>query len=127
VSLVNQTAQGIFMIAVIFEVEPTLAGKSEYLDIAAELREHLQDIKGFISIERFQSLVDENKVLSLSFWQDEQAIKEWRNLIEHRRAQNKGKNELFKNYRIRVATVDRDYGMSQREQAPLDSRQLLDK
>ena len=114
------------MLAVIFEVYPTKEGKDEYLAIAASLRESLKDIPGFISIERFQSLVDENKILSLSFWEDEAAIQAWRNLMEHRSAQQKGKQELFHKYRIRVADVVRDYTESVREQAPADSKALLD-
>lgn len=109
------------MIAVIFEVFPAEGKVKEYLDIAAELRPHLEQIDGFISIERFYSLAEEGKVLSLSFWRDEEAIREWRNLETHRRAQEKGRGGVFSNYRLRVATVSRDYGMESREQAPPDS------
>lgn len=109
------------MIAVIFEVFPAEGKVKEYLDIAAELKPQLEKIDGFISIERFYSLVEEGKVLSLSFWRDEEAIREWRNLEIHRRAQEKGRGGVFSNYRLRVATVSRDYGMESREQAPLDS------
>lgn len=109
------------MLAVIFEVSPTKAGATEYLSIAASLREFLKDRPGFISIERFQSLTEENKVLSLSFWESEEAIQAWRNLFEHRIAQKKGKTELFEKYRIRVAHVTRDYTESNRSQTPSDS------
>lgn len=114
------------MLAVIFEVNPTIEGKAEYLQIAAELRAFLQNRDGFISIERFQSLADDGKILSLSFWRDEEAIKKWRNLLEHREAQKKGKNSLFRDYRIRVAKVVRDYSASTRVEAPQDSRSVLD-
>jgi len=110
------------MIAVIFEVTPNEAGKDEYLDIAANLREHLQDLPGFISIERFQSLSDPHKLLSLSFWEDEESLAQWRNLEEHRRAQAKGRGKLFNEYRIRVGNVIRDYSLTEREEAPNDSR-----
>lgn len=113
------------MLAVIFEVYPTETGKAEYLVIAAELREFLENRPGFISIERFQSLVDQNKILSLSFWQSEEAIKKWRNLFEHRMAQSKGREELFLDYRIRVAEVVRAYSSKSRDQAPQDSRAYL--
>ena len=113
------------MLAVIFEVYPTAEGKQEYLDIAASLREHLVKIDGFISIERFQSLVDGGKILSLSFWRDEAALSEWRNLLEHRQAQAKGRDELFADYRIRVAEVSRDYTMTKRGEAPGDSLAAL--
>lgn len=106
------------MYSVIFEVEPTAEGKAEYLEIAARLREILVQQPGFISIERFQSLVDDGKILSLSFWEDEAAIKGWRNQIEHRMAQQEGRERLFKSYRIRVAEVVRDYTLVEREQAP---------
>jgi heme-degrading monooxygenase HmoA len=110
------------LIAVIFEVIPLKEKYQEYLDIAAELRPLLQKIDGFISIERFSSLVEEDKILSLSFWRDEKAIEEWRNLESHRYAQDKGRNSIFKTYRIRVADVNRDYGMEERDQVPEDSK-----
>lgn len=113
------------MLAVIFEVNPTPEGKPEYLDIAAELRSLLEDRDGFISIERFQSLSDESKILSLSFWRDEASIQAWRNLLEHRTAQHKGKTSLFRDYRIRVAHVVRDYSGTARDEAPEDSKDAL--
>lgn len=113
------------MFAVIFEVEPTAEGKDEYLKIAAELRKFLENRDGFISIERFQSLAEAGKVLSLSFWQDEAAIEKWRNVLEHRSAQRKGKEALFRSYRIRVAEVVRDYSGSDRSEAPDDSNNIL--
>jgi len=114
------------MIAVIFEVLPAEGKVQEYLDIAAELRPLLKDIDGFISIERFSSLTNEGKVLSLSFWRDEKAIEEWRNLESHRLAQEKGREDVFSSYRLRVAKVSRDYGMDSREQVPSDSRLIHD-
>jgi len=113
------------MLAVIFEVNPSAEGKAEYIQIAAELRKFLEDRDGFISIERFQSLTDEGKILSLSFWRDEEAIKQWRNVFEHRNAQKKGKGSLFRSYRIRVAEVVRDYTKTERDEAPIDSKQVL--
>ena len=115
------------MIAVIFEVVPTREGKEEYLAIAAELRQHLQQVKGFISIERFQSLTNPDKLLSLSFWEDEDSLTAWRNLEEHRLAQVKGREQLFDSYRIRVGSILRDYSLDDRRQAPADSRQAHDK
>ena len=100
------------MIAVIFEVIPTSEGKAEYLAIAANLKEHLADIPGFISIERFQSLADPHKILSLSFWRDEDAVAQWRNFEEHRTAQAQGRNSLFEDYRIRVGSINLDYSKS---------------
>lgn len=114
------------MIAVIFEVWPDPDHKQEYLDIAAELRPLLDGIDGFISIERFESLIEPGKILSLSFWRDEDAIEEWRNMEKHRAAQSKGRGGVFENYRLRVAGVIRDYGMNEREQAPTDSRSMHD-
>ena len=113
------------MFAVIFEVKPTAEGTAEYLQIAAKLRTFLENREGFISIERFQSLVDEGKVLSLSFWKDEASIEPWRNVLEHRHAQQVGKDKLFHSYRIRVAKVVRDYTDNEREQAPQDSNATL--
>lgn len=109
------------MIAVIFEVIPNEGKKEEYLNIAASLRPELDHIEGFISIERFQSFSDPDKVLSLSFWRDEESIQQWRNLEMHRHAQAKGRNEVFKDYHLRIATVVRDYGMFERKETPEDS------
>jgi heme-degrading monooxygenase HmoA len=113
------------MLAVIFEVIPTEEGKPVYLKIAAKLRSFLENRDGFISIERFQSLTEEGKILSLSFWRDENSIAEWRNVLEHRNAQKKGKEFLFRSYRIRVAEVIRDYTGTDRNEAPADSKSAL--
>jgi heme-degrading monooxygenase HmoA len=110
------------MIAVIFEVIPHTDTKQNYLDIAASLRPRLDHIDGFISIERFQSLSDPGKVLSLSFWRDEEAIAQWRTTGEHRNAQARGRAGIFQDYRLRIAGVIRDYGLRDRDQAPADSR-----
>lgn len=112
------------MIAVIFEVWPKGAHHDEYLEIAAQLRPLLEKIDGFISIERFQSLSEPGKLLSLSFWRDERALEAWRQLEAHRAAQTRGRNVVFEDYRLRVAGVIRDYGLHDRQQAPEDSRQL---
>ena len=111
------------MIAVIFEVQPAEGKRDAYLSIAAELRPLLDGIDGFISIERFQSLVDPNRILSLSFWRDDAAIAAWRRVEHHRMAQAKGRGELFRDYRLRIAGVIRDYGMNDRTEAPPDSRE----
>lgn len=113
------------MFAVIFEVKPKVEGKEEYLKIATNLRNFLENQEGFISIERFQSLAEEGKVLSLSFWENEKDIEKWRNLHEHRIGQKKGKEKLFHSYRIRVAQVVRDYTESERNEAPKDSNEKL--
>ena len=128
------------MIAVIFEVWPAprashanqmdgaqsaLGGERQhYLDIAASLQPLLADIDGFISIERFESLTETGKILSLSFWRDEAAIAQWRTMEAHRAAQAKGRNGIFRDYRLRIASVVRDYGMNDRAQAPADSRAI---
>lgn len=110
------------MIAVIFEAETSADAQAEYLDWAAELRPLLNDIDGFISIERFQSLTTSGRLLSLSFWRDEAAVARWRALPEHRRAQAAGRDHVFAGYRLRIAEVLRDYGMNDRAEAPADSR-----
>lgn len=111
------------MIAVIFEVLPNESKTQEYLDIAATLRPLLENMEGFISIERFQSLTSPGKILSLSFWKDEESIRQWRNLEAHRIAQSKGREYIFTDYRLRIATVNRDYGMTERKEAPADSHE----
>jgi heme-degrading monooxygenase HmoA len=110
------------MIAVIFEVEPDPAHRQEYLDTAAALRSELDAIDGFISVERFESLARPGRLLSLSFWRDEEAVKRWRNLAPHRDAQLRGREGVFRDYRLRVAEVVRDYGLRVREGAPADAR-----
>ena len=110
------------MIVVIFEVVPREGHRQAYLDIAAALRPLLDRIDGFLSIERFQSLSAPEKILSLSFFRDEAALAEWRTLEQHRAAQAAGRAEHFAGYRLRIASVVRDYGMSERNQAPADSR-----
>jgi heme-degrading monooxygenase HmoA len=112
------------MIAVIFEVWPKAGHKQQYLDLAAALRPQLERIDGFISVERFESLYEPGKMLSLSFWRDEAAVQAWRNVEAHRVAQAKGRAEVFTDYRLRIASVSRDYGMSERAQAPSDSLAL---
>jgi heme-degrading monooxygenase HmoA len=112
------------MIAVIFEGIPHADQSQKYLDIAAQLRPLLDGIDGFITIERFESLYEPGKILSLSFWRDEEAINTWRQLEEHRAAQMQGRATIFRDYRIRIASVFRDYSMFQREQTPLDSRTI---
>jgi heme-degrading monooxygenase HmoA len=111
------------MIAVIFEVEPSEGRKADYLDIAAEMRPMVEEVEGFISVERFQSLTNPDKLLSVSFFEDEAALDRWRKLAAHRRAQAKGRGGIFRDYRLRVAHVMRDYGMFDRAEAPADSRQ----
>lgn len=110
------------MIAVIFEVWPEHSRRAEYFDLAAELRPHLAEIDGFISVERFESLTEPGKIVSLSFWRDEAAVQQWRAVAEHRVAQMRGRAGIFRNYRLRVASVLRDYGLDNRAQAPEDLR-----
>ncbi|MBT9502710.1 MAG: antibiotic biosynthesis monooxygenase [Burkholderiaceae bacterium] len=110
------------MIAIIFEVQPHAGQHQHYLDLAADLRPLLEQIDGFISIERFQSLSTPGKLLSLSFFRDEAAVQAWRNLEAHRATQALGRTQVFADYRLRVAEVQRDYGLHDRAQAPQDSR-----
>ena len=110
------------MIAVIFEVRPAEGRQQHYLDTAAALKPVLERIDGFLSIERFQSLSEPGKLLSLSFWRDETAVAQWRNTGEHRSAQGAGRSGVFADYRLRVAAVLRDYGLNERDEAPADSR-----
>ena len=110
------------MIAVIFEVQPRAGAREAYLNAATRLKPLLESIDGFISVERFESLTNPGKILSLSIWRDEDAVREWRNVEEHRRVQAAGRQSIFEDYRLRVAAVIRDYGMNERAQAPEDLR-----
>ena len=110
------------MIAVIFEVWPERHNEQNYFDTAQALKPLLESLPGFISVERFRSVSDPEKILSLSFFEDESALHAWRNTTEHRKAQALGRNRYFRDYRLRIANVQRDYGMAERDQAPEDSR-----
>ncbi|MBM1634250.1 antibiotic biosynthesis monooxygenase [Sulfitobacter mediterraneus] len=110
------------MIAVIFEVMPHPDRKDDYLDLAAEMKPLVDQVDGFISVERFQSLTNPDKLLSLSFFRDEEAVQNWRKLAAHRKAQARGRASIFTDYHLRIAHVIRDYGLSDRDEAPDDSR-----
>ena len=112
------------MIAVIFEVTPAPDHQGAYLDAAAALRPLVENVDGFISVERFESLTNPGKLLSVSFWRDEAAVEAWRKLPEHRAMQQLGRSRYFADYRLRIAEVSRDYGMKERAQAPEDSREV---
>ncbi len=112
------------MIAVIFEVWPKPEHRQAYFALAAQLRPALEQIDGFISVERFESLTEAGKILSDSFFRDEAAVQAWRNTVEHRMAQTAGRGNHFADYRLRVAEVIRDYGMQARDQAPQDSQSI---
>lgn len=113
------------MIAVIFEVIPKPGFAPRYFEIAAQLKPLLEGIDGFVSVERFESLAQRGKFLSLSFWRDEEAVRAWRTQAQHREGQREGREAVFENYRLRVAGVLRDYGLHERDQAPADSRAYL--
>ena len=115
------------MIAVIFEAQPRPGQTDAYLNAAAHLRPMLAEIDGFISIERFESLTQPGKILSLSYWRDEAAVRQWRNVEAHRRIQAAGRESIFADYRLRVAQVIRDYGIDDRAEAPEDSRRVHDR
>jgi heme-degrading monooxygenase HmoA len=110
------------MIAIIFEVIPAEGRKADYLDIAAEMRPMVHEVEGFLSVERFQSLTNPDKLLSISFFEDEEAVARWRKLAAHRSAQSKGRAGIFSDYRLKVCHVLRDYGMTDRAEAPEDSK-----
>ncbi|MCM0608843.1 MAG: antibiotic biosynthesis monooxygenase [Ideonella sp. WA131b] len=113
------------MIAVLFELDPRPGAASRYFELAAALKADLESIDGFISVERFESLARPGRYLSLSFWRDEAAVRSWRCHGRHRQAQQEGRSDVLAGYRLRVATVMRDYGMIARDQAPADSRSAL--
>ena len=113
------------MIAVIFEALPHVGKSAAYFDIAVGLRPQVERIEGFISIERFASVTQPGKFLSLSFWRDEQSIERWRGVGTHRQAQQAGRDTIFADYRLRVAQVVRDYGLRDRAQAPTDAGKFV--
>jgi heme-degrading monooxygenase HmoA len=109
------------MHVVIFEMTLRPGQTEAYLDVAADLRSLLENVEGFISVERFSSLSDPDKLLSLSFWRDEAAIDNWRQHHQHRDAQSAGRQQIFAKYRLSVAAVSRQYGLTDRQQAPIDA------
>lgn len=114
------------MIAVIFEVEPAEGKRPDYLEMAAKMRPLVEEVEGFLSVERFESLTNPGKLLSLSFFEDEAALDRWRNLAAHRKAQAAGRGEMFDDYRLRIAQVIRNYGKYDRAEAPADSKEVHD-
>ena len=112
------------MLAVIFEVWPAEGRKETYLAHAANMKKHLTDFDGFISVERFESLTEPGKLLSVSFWRDEAALDNWRKLEEHRAMQKMGRDGMFRDYHLRIASVMRDYTLTERDEAPEDSKAL---
>ncbi len=110
------------MIAVIFEFTPAPGKTAEYFDLAGSLKAEVEKFDGFISIERFESVTNPGKFVSLSFWRDEAALQAWRNVETHRAAQARGRGDVFSDYRLRVASVVRDYSLNSRDEAPADSR-----
>jgi len=111
------------VIAVVFEVWPKPEHRQDYLDQAASMRRAVETIDGFVSVERFESLTEPGKILSLSIFEDERALDAWRRMPAHRKAQALGRKEYFADYRLRVTQVLRDYGLQDRGQAPQDSRE----
>jgi heme-degrading monooxygenase HmoA len=109
------------MIAVIFEFTPREGRFPDYMKVVDTLRDDLAKADGFISLERFESITNKGKFLSLQFWRDEEAVRKWRNLQKHREAQKKGRAEIFASYRLRIAKVTRDYTNDLRSEAPRDS------
>ena len=112
------------MIAVIFEFTPAEGRKQDYFDLVAGLKPELEKAEGFLSIERFESITTPGKFVSLQFWRDEECVRKWRNLRQHREAQAKGRGGIFSGYRLRIASVIRDYTLEDRAQAPTDSVQV---
>lgn len=112
------------MIAVIFEFTPAEGRFPDYLALVETLRQDLAEAEGFISLERFESITNKGKFVSLQFWRDDECVRKWRNLQKHREAQKKGRGGIFKSYRLRIAEVRRDYTMDERAQAPADSVQV---
>ena len=110
------------MIAVIFEFTPAEGRFPDYMELVGTLKTDLDKADGFISLERFESITNKGKFVSLQFWRDEESVRKWRNLQRHREVQAKGRAEIFKSYRLRIAGVIRDYTMDERDQAPADSR-----
>lgn len=112
-------------IVVLFEVKPTKEGMKRYLELAGKLKPFLNGFEGFVSAERFTSISEDGKLLSMNIWESEEALSRWRNVVEHRMSQAEGRDKLFESYKITVCNVIREYGMNNREFAPSDSNDFL--
>ncbi len=112
-------------VIVLFEVTPTKEGMEKYLELAAMLKPMLSNVEGFIRAERFQSLNEEGKLLSMNIWENEEAVTKWRNTMEHRMSQAQGKNKLFESYKITVCSSIREYTNLDRKEAPEDSNKYF--
>jgi heme-degrading monooxygenase HmoA len=120
----HYAGKGVIVIAVIFEFTPAEGRFPEYMQLVGELKADLDKAEGFISLERFESINNKGKFVSLQFWRDEESVRKWRNVQKHREAQKKGRAGIFKSYRLRIASVLRDYEMDKRAQAPKDSQEV---
>jgi heme-degrading monooxygenase HmoA len=120
----HYAGKGVIVIAVIFEFTPAEGRFAEYMELVGELKADLDKAEGFISLERFESINNKGKFVSLQFWRDEESVRKWRNVQKHREAQKKGRAGIFKSYRLRIASVLRDYEMDKRAQAPRDSQEV---
>lgn len=123
--MIRNTENSNGKVVVLFEVTPTAEGKVRYLELAAQLKSMLSNMEGFIRSERFGSLNEEGKLLSLNVWENEEAVEKWRNELHHRMSQQEGRERLFENYRITVASVIREYSDSDRREAPEDSNEYF--
>lgn len=112
------------MVAVIFEFTPAPGRFPDYMELVGQLKPELDKAEGFISLERFESITTPGKFVSLQFWRDEASVAKWRKLQKHREAQKQGRGGIFASYRLRIAAVSRDYGMSDRAQTPADSKDV---
>lgn len=112
-------------IVVLFEVKPTKEAMAKYLDLATMLKSMLAGFEGFIKAERFSSLSEDGKLLSMSVWKDESAVERWRNTLEHRMSQKEGRNSLFECYKITVYFTIRKYSEKDRAEAPTDTKQYF--
>ncbi len=124
-NMTEESLENSSQVIVLFEVKPTKQGKEEYLRIAAELKEELSKAEGFISSQRYESLNQDGKLLSINVWESEEALFKWRNNQQHRKGQKRGHDSLFEKYNIKVAKIIRDYSSTDREQAPADSNEFL--
>jgi heme-degrading monooxygenase HmoA len=93
------------MFSVIFEVHPRQEKFDLYLDLAKRLKPILERIDGFIDNERFESTRRPGWILSHSTWRDEKSVVRWRTVAQHHDTQQRGRNEVFQDYHLRVGEI----------------------
>ena len=95
--------------AVVFTSTRT-AGDNGYGAMADAMGELAAQQPGYLGIE---SVRDGSGIgITVSYWRDESAARAWKDVAAHRIAQSRGRERWYEDYRVRIATVHRDYALA---------------